>query len=226
MDTSEQIIRDLRNKVGFNAEVDFMNEFKGVPVVFKGSIKDFTTDGIIFEVSPPDSICLKWEGQTMILHNIFLSAIQSNVRSFNIATGLVELVDFTYVDRGFGDRSMVRVEPEEPFEITLDIGEHQISGIVMDVSLNGFGIQVEKFVSGTVNQGDAVTIKTSIFNKDVEILGKILNIFEVGEHTRFALSFEHNAPGHAVVARYITHRRAEIRQVITDAFQQALGADA
>ena len=226
MDTSKQIIRDLKNKVGFNAEVDFMNMRKGVPVVFKGSIKDFTSDGIIFEVSPPDSICLEWDGQTMILHNFFLSAMQARVRSFDIASGLVELADLTYVDRGFGHRSMVRVEPEEPFEMTIDTGKYQISGVVMDVSLNGFGMQVEKFESGTVSEGDPITIKTNIVNKNIEIPGKILKIFTDGDHHRFALSFEYDAPGHAAVARYITQRRAEIRQEITDAYQQALGADA
>ena len=226
MDTSEQIIRDLRVKVGFETQVDFLNMCKGIPVVFKGSIKEFTPDSIIFEVTSPDSICLKWYSQTLILHDIFISAIQSTVRSFNITSGLVELADFTYVDRGFGQRSMVRVEPDEPFEILLDTAKGQISGIVMDVSLNGFGIQVEALKSGTLSKGDPVTLKTHILDKDLEIPGQILNNFMVEDHQRLAISFEHDAPGHAIVARYITRRRAEIRKEITDAYQKSIGENA
>jgi hypothetical protein len=226
MDINQQIIRDLKEKVGFNAEVDFLNMCKGVPVVFKGNIKSFTSDGIVFEMRSPDSICLEWEGQTMILHDSFLAAIQGDVRSFDITTGLVELTGFTYVDRGFGKRSMVRVEPKEPIEATISIRDREIACLIVDISLNGFGVRTGKLESGTVNQGDAVTLKTHIQDRDVEMPATVLNVFKDEQHTRIAITFPQDTPSHAIVARYITHRRAEIRQGIMDAYYKSIGEHA
>jgi hypothetical protein len=223
MDTNAQIISDLQNKIGFHQAVDFLSECKGVPVVIKGRIDEVRKESIVFKVEPPDSICMDWDDHALLLHDTFISGIQGRILKFDPTDGQVELGEFAYSDRGFGDRSMVRVEPEEPLPAELILGNTSLPCQVVDLSLNGFGILAQPAKGVELAKGQAVTLKLNLLNQGVEIPGTLLGVFPKDEIIRLAISFSQDAPGHAAVARYITRRRAEIRQEIQDIYQQALG---
>ena len=98
MDTNEQIILDLKNKVGDHQALDFLSDWKGVPVVIQGHIQEIRDESIIFRVEPPDSICLAQDEQALILHDIFIIGIQGRILALDIKQGTVELGEFTYID--------------------------------------------------------------------------------------------------------------------------------
>jgi hypothetical protein len=152
MDSSKQIISDLQEKIGSDQPVDFLCAWKGVPVVVRGYLQDVQDDRITFRVEPMDSVCLMGQEHALLLHDIFISGIQGNIRDFDIKGGLLTLDSFTYVDRGFGGRSMVRVEPETPIEAALFVGETTIPCDVVDISLNGFGLLTESISGGAPPQ--------------------------------------------------------------------------
>ena len=222
MDTNAQIISDLQNKIGFHQSVDFLSDCKGVPVVIRGQIIAVHPESILFQVEPPDSICMNWDQHALLLHDSFISGIQGRIIKYDPAEGQVEVGEFTYSDRGFGDRAMVRVEPEEPLPAELIIGQTSLPCQVVDLSLNGFGLLAQRAPGVELAKGQAITIKLNLLNQSVEISGMLLGVFPKNETTRLAMSFSQDVPGHAVVGRYITRRRAEIRQEIQDAYQQAL----
>lgn len=226
MDTNAQIISDLQNKIGFHQSVDFLSECKGVPVVIRGQIIAVHPESILFQVEPPDSICMNWDQHALLLHDSFISGIQGRILKYDPAEGQVEVSEFVYSDRGFGDRSMVRVEPEEPLSAELVLGHTSLPCQVVDLSLNGFGVLTQPAQGIAFTKGQAITIKLDLLNQRVEISGTLLGVFPKNKITRLAISFSQDAPGHAAVARYITRRRAEIRQEIQAAYQQALDENA
>lgn len=226
MDSNKQIILDLQNKIGFNQTIDFLSDYKGVPVVIKGQIHQIQEESIIFTVEPPESICMGWDENALLLRDSFISGIQGRILNFDLENGMVELGQFTYSDRGFGERAMVRVEPEEVIKARLVSGKISIPCDVVDISLNGFGILTESTEAKNLSSRQAATLKLNLLNQEIEISGTLLGIFPKKNNIRMAISFSQDTPGYALVTRYITRRRAEIRQDIQSAYQQALGKHA
>jgi len=223
MDSNAQIISDLQKKVGSQQTLDFLSDCMGVPVVIKGHIYEIRKESIVFKVQPPDSVCMNWDEYALILHDIFISGIQGRILAFNLKDGTVELGEFKYSDRGFGGRAMVRVKPEEPIEAQLILDKIILPCQVVDLSLNGFGLLVEPTKEVELTKGLPVLLKLMLLEKKVEISGTLLGIFSKAETIRIAMSFSQDAPGQATVARYITRRRAEIRQEIQTAYQISIG---
>lgn len=223
MDSNAQIISDLRNKVGFQQVLDFLSDWKGVPVVIKGHILEVHEESIIFKVQPPDSICMNSDEYALILHDQFISGIQGRIAEFNPVEGTVELGEFTYSDRGFGERATVRVKPTEPIEAELHSGKTKLTCKVVDLSLSGFGLVMQSIKDVELTKGSIVLLKLKLLNQEIEIPGTLLGIFSQGETTRLAISFPQDISEYAAVTRYVTRRRAEIRQEIQAAYQKSIG---
>jgi len=224
MNTNAQIILDLKTKIGPHQTLDILSDWKGVPVIIQGHILEIRDKSIIFQVEPPDLICLAKVDNVLILSNVFIMGIRGEIAAFDPKNGTVELASFTYLDRGFGDREIVRVEPDEPVNALLSFENTSIDGAVVDISLNGFGILVQEQEEVTYTKGQTVSLKLNLLDQDVEIPGAILAIFPREGIVRLAISYSQEAPESAIVTRYISQRRAEIRQEIQAAYQQAIGS--
>ena len=234
MHTNAQIILDLERKIGFHQPLDFLGNWKGVPVMVTGHIKEVFDEKIIFQLKPPDSICFTHEKFALILHDVFIMGIQGRILAFDPKEGIAALGEFSYVNRGFGNRTTVRVEPDTPIQaelVLLDIpiatqlvvDETTLPCQVIDISLNGFGLLVKSTEDLKDAKGKTIRIKIYLLNKDIEIPGILVGIFQKGDSLRLAVSFAQDAPNHAIIARYISQRRVEIRQEIQAAYRQAIG---
>ncbi len=233
MELNEQIILDLQNKIGTNHGLDFLSDWKGVPVMIKGYIQEVREKSIIFRIEPPDSVCLAQDEHALILHDIFIVGIQGRILALDLKQNSVELGEFRYSDSGFGNRNTVRVEPETPIpaelvfpnnpipaELVLD--ETIISCQVVDISLNGFGLLAGSAEHVELVKGQPNNIKLNLLDKEINLSGTIVGVFPTGDSSRLAMSFSQDSPGTAVVNRYIGLRRAELRQEIQKAYQEAV----
>ena len=234
MNTNAQIITDLKKKIGTDQVLDFLSDWKGVPVVVKGYIHEIRDESIIFQVEPPDSICFDQDDHALILHDIFIMGIQGRILTYDPQKDMVELGEFIYMDRGFGNRSTARVEPnipipaelvlpEAPIPAELVLDETAIVCQVVDISLNGFGLLAEFRDDLKTKKGESNSLKLNLLDQEIEIPGMLVNIIPKGDTVRLAMSFSQEAPGSLVVTRYISRRRAEIRQEIQNAYQLASG---
>ena len=223
MDTNAQIITDLQNRVGIHQHLEFLSYWKGVPVMITGHIQEIRKKTIVFRLEAPDSICFAQDDHALILHDIFIMGIQGRILTFDPQNGFAELGEFIYVDRGFGERSIVRVEPENPISGTLLLEGALIPCQVVDVSLTGFGLLAESSEELREAKGQAVSLKLRLFDQEIVIPGTLLGIFPKEDSLRLAMSFAQDVSNHTVVTRYITRRRAEIREEIQATYQQAIG---
>lgn len=234
MDTNAQIIADLQNKIGFHQSLDFLSVWKGVPVMVTGYIQEVQKEKIVFRLEPPDSICFVRDIFALILHDIFFMGIQGRILAFDPQKGIAELGEFSYLNRGFGDRATVRVEPDTPIPaklvltetsipVILEVDEATISCRVLDISYNGFGLLTKLTGDLKDAKGKAIRLKLRLLDQEIEIPGTLVGIFPKEDSIRLAMSFAQDAPNHAVIAHYIARRRAEIRQEIQTAYQEAVG---
>lgn len=233
MDTNAQIISDLQHKIGFQQSLDFLSDWKGVPVIVRGYIQEVQNEKIIFRLEPPDSICFAHDEYALILHDIFIMGIQGRILSFDPQKGIAELGKFSYLNRGFGGRVTVRVEPdtpipaelvlpEAPIPEKLEMDEATISCQVLDISFNGFGLLTKSTGNLKDAKGKPIHLKLRLLDQEIEIPGTLVGIFSKEDSLRLAMSFAQDAPNQAVIAHYIARRRAEIRQEIQTAYSEAV----
>lgn len=222
MDTNTKVILDLKNKIKPNQTLDFLSDWKGVPVIVQGHIHEIRDKSIVFRIESPDSICLTQDEYALILNDVFIIGIRGRILALDIKQGRVELGEFTYVDRGFGNRYMVRVLPEAPIPAELILDQAAITCQVVDISFNGFGILTGIPQDQAFTKGQPVRLKLSLLDQDIEMTGTILGVFPQEDQIRLAISCSQEGPGNTVITRYITHRRADIRQEIQTAYQQKI----
>lgn len=223
MDTNAQIISDLWNKIGPHQALDLLSEWKGVPVVIKGRIQEVREESVVFQVEPPDSICFAHKDKVMILHDVFIMGILGHILDFDLQNGIAAVGNFTYIDSGFGHRTMVRVEPEAPIPVTLVLDETTYLCHLIDISLNGFGLITEPNEYLAASKGQTVRISLGLLNREFEISGMLVGVFQENDQQRLGISFSQDAPNHQLVTHYISRRRVEIRHEIQTTYQQAVG---
>lgn len=222
MSKHQQILDELQTQISLKREFDFMNIYKGVPLVCKGVLIKTDHEAAFFEIKPPDSICLTWNKDTHILDNRMFSGIKAEVQEFDIHTGIAKVGNFNYTERGFGDRAMVRVEPQEPLPAKISWDNYQIEATIVDISLTGFGLQLDHPIEQTPTQNARVSLKFQLLDRDLEIPARVKAVFEADGGYRLATSFEDTSPGYGNIAQYITRRRVDLRQEIQEKYNQAL----
>jgi hypothetical protein len=223
MDKNKQIIADLQSYVGSHQHLDFLSHWKGVPVMIAGHIQEVRKKTIVFRLEAPDSICFAQDEHALILHDVFIMGIQGRILAFDPQDSIAEVGEFIYVDRGFGDRSIVRVEPENPISAELALNGTTISCQVVDISLNGFGLLTKPTEGLEAAKGQDIRLRLNLMDQEIEIPGTLLDVFQKEDSLRLAISFSQDTPYQAIVTRYITRRRADIRQEIEAAYQHAVG---
>ncbi len=226
MSNHQKILTELKRFVGQNREFDFMNVYKGVPLVYKGVLQDIQGEEVIFELQSIDSICLTWSKETHILDNSLFSGIKADVMDFNINSGQVLLSNFSYSDRGFGDRALVRVEPEDPIPVQLRWDDTKMEAKIVDISLTGFGIQLEQLQEQIQTRGKRIHLKFQILNRDIDMPAKVMDTFQADGGHRLATYFEDTSTAYSTIAQYITRRRVDLRREIQEEYDQAIKTDA
>jgi len=224
MSKNLQILTELKSYTATKNEFDFMNSYKGVPLVYKGVIQEITDNTALFELQPPDSICLTWDDTTHILDDRLMTGIKARVLDFDIQSGKAELGDFVYTDRSFGDRTMVRVEIDDPISVHIQWKKNQIEATIVDISLTGLGIQIDLPKEQIPPSNTPINLKFQMLESPIEISGMVVAAFKANGNHRLAIYIEDTSPGYPHMAQFITRRRVDIRQEIQDQYDQAIKA--
>jgi hypothetical protein len=224
MAINAQIRSELISLVNVREAFEFLNIYKGIPLVYKATLLKIGEHQLIFKVDHPSAVCLLWEADITILEERNSVAISAQVAAFDITTGTVNLTNLAYTDRGFGVRTMVRVEPSEPIPVEITHGKQSIMGEMLDVSLTGFGLRTPTLGAQPLETRDEVRLAVKLMDRLVNPMGTIISITPEEKTYRLAVRFAVEVTIPVVIARFITHRRAEIHRELRSQFEVALEA--
>jgi hypothetical protein len=174
-------------------------------------------------VEPPYSVCLTWESSTIILDSSHSFAFTAQVDHFDIQKGIVELSELNPIDGGFGTKEMTRVEPDDPIPVKISNKEISIIGEMLDVSITDIGIRVNSLGEPPLGSGDMVQLALIVMGKNAGSSGTVVSIQPQGSTYRLGIRFTLEETVPDLLARYITHRRAEIHRELLDAYNTARG---
>jgi hypothetical protein len=215
----DPIISDLQYVMETGQELDILNFHKSFPITCKARVETIEKDVVILRVQPPGSVCLESQEETIVLSRGLPEAVRAQVLEFDLINGTLQLNDFNYVGKHFGDRMIARVQPEDTVFVILELGDQQHTGKLVDVSLSGIGVTMRD--SG-IQRGQVVQLTLPLPEGRITLPGKVLNISDSPENLiRLSIGFTRNAQEIAVIMRYIKDRRSEILSEIERMYERS-----
>ncbi|MBM4423206.1 MAG: PilZ domain-containing protein [Chloroflexi bacterium] len=209
MKRSEQIIADLGQIASVNVEVELLNLYRGLPIVHKASIAKIEGGMVTFRVHKHQLVCLDAEKQTVILSEILQEAVGASVVALDKQTSTADLTNFVYTAQKLGERMMVRVEPKGSISVEVAADGGKAVAALADISLNGVGLRMPG-VGVRLKKKMPVKLTLQLPNAQINAAGVVRYVKQDADSFRAGVDFSQDVRVKALVAQYITGRRAEI----------------
>jgi hypothetical protein len=225
MASNQQIISDLRLIKETEHELELLATYKGVPFICKARIEHIDDDLVRIKTADPAMVCLEKDMHTRVLGSDYFEPALAQIASLDIAKGIIELSNFSYLGTKLGERMIVRVEPKTPVEIGIEAEGQSISGELADISLSGLGALVkDSEYSAVLKPSTIITLNLHLPNGQVSIAGLILSVTRKEDCLRLAIRFVQNGSAKMVIFKYLVDRRAEITEEIKAEYRRAAKA--
>lgn len=204
----EPALNALDYLLSVNPEIELLNFYKSCPVSINARITAVDPDGIVkVKVSPPGSVCLYQNKTTVLLSATLTEVIRAKIKRFDIVDGFVLLNDFSYLTAWTGQRMVVRVQPDQNIEVTMQSENREIQGVVADISLNGIGVLVEK---PDLEDNEILQVDLSLPTGKSALRGMVVETIPQDGIYRMGVKFLSNSRDISFLLKYITSRRLEI----------------
>src|SRR3989304_537036 len=140
--TDSTIIADLRHIARTRQEVELLNVYKGIPVLYRAAVEKVGNDRAVVPFHRPEAACLTLENKTTILTDLLAGPVNAAVLSVDLAAGSAALGEFHYAHAKVGDRVTLPVAPHDAVEVTIQSGQQRVTGSLADLSMTGIGVYI------------------------------------------------------------------------------------
>jgi hypothetical protein len=144
----EKEIYDLLNKnIANKTGVRLLNLYKGVPISNDAELLGLDNVFIYLKVTQYQLACIYLERGTYLQSPEFPFPLRAQLSKMDIERGDVYLTNVVKVNGGIGKRGQIRVEPQDPIWVTLQM-KNALSSVttrLADLSSTGVGVYMERF---------------------------------------------------------------------------------
>lgn len=141
---AENIMKLFSSMASRQEEINLLNTYKGVPMVFSACIINVGYSSIRVSTDTCQTVCMSLEKKTYIQSNQFSETLRADVENLDQADQVTTLGNFAVVDFGIGNRSEIRVQPADNIPVILvdQSSVYRLNGLISDISLDGMGLYV------------------------------------------------------------------------------------
>lgn len=162
MVTQEEIIRQFRKIAQNNQYIRLLNIYKGLPINNEATIVKIESTYIEVETDRYQTVCLFLDRETFIQSHHLDQTIKARIYKVDPQHTRAILYGFESIPSGIGDRTQVRVEPDEPILGVVQVKDAMstIQGNLADISQNGVGFFIDRnsFSPRHLRIGSEITI--------------------------------------------------------------------
>lgn len=139
--TIYEILLDIKDA---NSSLEFINYYKGVPIIRPGRIHDIDDKVVEVEVDQLQLKAIAYERFTAIESNEVDKSFVAKVMGYNQAKSTVKLKDFKSLEYSPKRRAFVRVVPDDDFLLIVLMNNVKYDIIVNDISAKSISFNVNK----------------------------------------------------------------------------------
>jgi hypothetical protein len=148
----------LENKTVKNgSNVKLTNYYKGLPITYPATILGVERGIIDLDVNQQQAVAMASDHYTLIRSTLFSHPIAAHVQYVNIKKHVASLSNLCFVEVLAEKRTAVRLSLELPVRATARYGDQEISGELMDISVQGLAIFADHYAM--LETGAQMTVK-------------------------------------------------------------------
>ncbi len=140
-----------------NMPVRLINAYRGIPIAYSSSVIRVDAGNVVFSINEYQAVCMALEGKTHIHHGDLPAILSARAVSVNVPGKEAILTEFAKAGASLGNRLYTRVQPTEPIDSEIRIGNDIVPCQLVDISLNGIGV----ITLGTYAYGDLEAVRGS-----------------------------------------------------------------
>ncbi|HHH83408.1 MAG TPA: PilZ domain-containing protein [Chloroflexi bacterium] len=221
----EEILSILRGIYQAEGSLRLINVFKGLPISYDARILKLSSKVITLEAHPYQIVCLDRYGLTHIRAERLPRVARADVIWLDHAQRQVGLSNLRYVSLQIGNRSLIRVEPEEPLELYIwDANGKRFRGELIDISQSGMAISmISDLISpNAFHTGANLKIEFSLPAtgpcQEASITGRCVIAYlkpdPILHKHRMGMQLFPDEKSRPIISRYISARQSEIQNEI------------
>lgn len=127
------------------SNVRLTNYFKGLPITYPATIIGVERGIIDLDVNQQQAIAMASDHYTLIRSTLFSHPIVAHVQYVNIKKHVASLSNLCFVEVLAEKRTAVRLHLDPPVRATIRHGGLEITGVLMDISVQGLAISVDDY---------------------------------------------------------------------------------
>ncbi|MEA3554615.1 MAG: response regulator [Campylobacterota bacterium] len=201
--------------------VEFINHYRGVPIIHDGHVVEVDKKNIIIHVPYIQTKCISYEKFTVVETPLFDNPIELNLLSIDSTTREITLSSPTILTFSPKTRKMVRVEVDDSFKTVLHYTGKKIETTIKDVSLNSISLIIKK-TDLTIKEDDDIdltmgfTTHMKVLNSLAELTqrisskAKVLKYIENDKENELVLLFDLPKNDEETLGKYIVERELSI----------------
>ncbi|MEA3512211.1 MAG: response regulator [Campylobacterota bacterium] len=206
----DDIVKKLEILKQSHIQVEFINHYKGVPIIDKGSILNIDSNSITVHVPFLQAMVIKYEKETVIDSELFDFAIESKLDKINSVTNSLKLTELHKIESTFKKRKQLAVEPCDNFKVNSKI----------DTISNDFISLIIDTVDLNFEVGDMLNLELSFDTKEpdesikehhIQTFAEVYKIEQKSvKEVNILLLFHLKSPEDSYLQKYISDRRVDI----------------
>ncbi|MBI5943521.1 MAG: hypothetical protein HY864_04070 [Chloroflexi bacterium] len=164
--SSSDLLQALRQIADSKSEVRLLNIYKGLPISYDTNINFIDDSEIQVRSNKHQLACLYYQGESFLQGGELPYIIKSQVISLNLAREIAVFSNFEAVKNNIGNRTEIRVEPDEPLVVTIQFNGSmsEIFAPLTNISAGGASVYFETYLFPTrlCQPGNDLTMTISL----------------------------------------------------------------
>ena len=206
--------------------VRLFNSFKGLTIANVAYIIDISPGYVAFSIHEFQAVCIALEGKTYIEHASLPEILKAHAVTNDVVKKETVLTDFRGMGHFLGKRLSNRVQPREPVEVEIYVGEQCISGKLADLSPQGVGIYTfAAYIYGELplqkNTTLLLNMKLPDLNGGLKLNGKVTSIIK--QHGtllhRFGIKTQPDPKAESILSSYVAQHSEEVLRELQNIYE-------
>lgn len=196
-----------------NSPLEFVNHYKGVPIVNYGFITQVENDFLIAKVPPIHGMAADLEKRVVFKNSEFDEEFEAIVEENK--NNQIKLIDFKSADKSATLRANIRVIPSDDFEMNIFVLDTKLQTATKDISSKAISFEVDNSNLKTNMEVDVSIRFLTEKNQQklaerINCKGKIVKLELSRDKTIGVVSLSLSKREEVVLSTYIQHRCIEL----------------
>ena len=218
---------DLIKKLEFlssnHIKIEFINQYRGVPIIHEGHITDISNNTISVHAPSIQTLAIKYQKHTTIESELLKIPIEAELYKIEPHTREIQLTNFKKLEFSSKNRKKLRVEVDDKFITIIHINDHKIDTKINNLSKESISLDID-IKNLTINIDDIIDLAFGFklytsnqfgkHEKDERIYtkGKIFKIIKNTKPNNITIIvlFELNTANNNILEKYIYNRQFEL----------------